>query len=185
MQKGKEMNFNKLLAETLGYEGGKTVDSGGVTNAGVTQGAMDAYAKENNIPTKSVNDLSFGDAKDIYYKDYFVKPKLDKIPSEKVAGVLFDFGVNSGQGTAVKALQKIVGAKPDGVIGNKTLKAVDKYIAKNGEDILTDEILNNREKLMTSLVVNNPAKYGKYVNGWANRIASQRQKYLPPITPTE
>ena len=176
------MNFNKMLSDTLKEEGGKTVDSGGVTNYGVTQGTYDAYAAEKKLPTKSVNDLSFGDTKDIYHEAFFKKPKLDTLPSEKVASALFDYGVNSGQGTAVKALQTVVGAKADGLLGKKTLKAVDKYIAKNGEDALTGAIIDHRENLMNSLIAQNPEKYGQYANGWANRIAGQRQKLLsnPP-----
>jgi len=174
------MNFNKILADTLKEEGGKTVDSGGVTNYGVTQKVYDAYTAEKKLPNKSVNDLSFGDVKDVYHEAFFKKPKLDTLPSEKVASALFDYGVNSGQGTAVKALQTIVGAKADGILGNKTNKAVERYIAKNGEDALTSAILDNRENLLNSLVIKNPAKYGQYAEGWANRMARQRQKLLSP-----
>jgi lysozyme family protein len=148
---------------------------------GVTQKAYDAYTAQNKLPRKSVNDLSFGDAKDMYHSEYFTKPKFDKIPSEKVAAVLFDYGVNSGTGTAVKALQKIVGTKADGIIGNKTLKAVDKYIANNGEDGLVDAVMTNREKLLSDLVAEDPAKYGAYADGWANRTKALRGKYLPPV----
>lgn len=173
------MNFPQILSETLKFEGGQANDSGGKTNAGVTQKTYDAYAAANKLPRKSVNDLSFGEVHDMYKDEFFQKPKFDKLP-EKVAGVMFDYGVNSGTGTATKDLQKIVGVKADGIIGKKTLSAMDKYIAKNGEDSLTDAVMTSRENLMTNLVTQDPVKYGAYEQGWSNRTQALRQKYLSP-----
>lgn len=174
------MNFNQILADTLRFEGGETVDSGGVTNRGITQKTYDSYAASKGKPSKSVNELSFGDAKNLYYDEYFVKPKIDKIPSEKVAAITFDFGVNSGTVTAIKALQEAVGAKADGVIGKKTLASMDKYIAKYGEEALADAVMTKRENLMSNLIMQNPEKYGAYEKGWSNRTKALRQKYLLP-----
>lgn len=171
------MDFEPILTNTLKLEGGKTVDTGGVTNMGVTQSAFDAYAQENNIPVKSVNDLKLGDVSKFYEEKYWKQPKISELPSEKVAALVFDYGVNAGTGTAVKSLQKIVGSKSDGVIGKKTLAAVNEYIAKHGEQELAERIISDREDHYVNLVNSNPDKYGRYFNGWMNRITKLQKQY--------
>ena len=68
------------------------------------------------------------------------------------------------------AVQSIVGSKPDGVIGPKTIKAINKYVEANGVDVLHKQILDNRVEHYNSLVVSNPQKYSKYLSGWLNRV---------------
>lgn len=170
-------DFIPILMNTLQHEGGETWDTGGHTNYGVTQDTYNNYAKVNQLPNKNVKDLGFGDVKNVYFTEYFKKPKFDAIPSDKVAGVLFDFGVNAGVGKATKELQKVVGVKPDGKIGKQTINAVDTYIKKNGEDFLASQLLNARANHYLELVTANPQKYGKYQQGWLNRISKLKEQY--------
>jgi lysozyme family protein len=174
-------NFTaNILPVTLGYEGGvdlNEVGDSGISNFGVTQKAWDAYTTQNKIKGKgSVKDLKYGDVRDFAYNEYYKKPKLDTLPN-KVSGVLFDYAYNSGAGRAVKTLQEIVETVPDGIIGKKTREAVDNYIKENGEDTLISGILDNREAFLSDLLINNPEKYGKFAEGWANRMSSLRDKY--------
>jgi len=171
--------FNKLFAETLGYEGGvdQTME-GVVSNMGVTQTAYDAYNKKNSLPTKDVKEISFPEGRDIALEEYFKAPKLDKIQDKSLQGAMFDYEYNSGGRQSVKAVQEIVGTKADGLIGKKTLKAINKYIEENGSQALVGELLSQREQFLTNLTISNPQKYGKYLKGWINRIGKQRAKYL-------
>ena len=84
------MGFDAILTNTLGYEGGVTTDTGGLTNYGITQNTYNAVASELGLETKSVKDLKYGEVRKIYENEYFKKPNIDKIPSEKVQTALFD-----------------------------------------------------------------------------------------------
>lgn len=162
-------SFKDVLNRTLKFEGGYTEDTGGPTNYGVRQDMYDAYAKANKLESKKVTDLKYGDVKNFYEKDYWEKPKISKLPAE-IAGNVFDYGVNAGQGKAIKTLQEVVGAKPDGVIGPKTLKAVNDYMAKVGAKALNKQILDRRAQHYNELVQSNPQKYSRYLNGWLARV---------------
>ena len=173
-----EKDFNKILSESLGYEGGyddSMAKDGVISNFGITQKLYDAYNKDN---PKDVKDITYGEARDIYYDEFYKPLKIEKFKSNHVKSVIFDYAINSGRSQAVKDLQNIVGSKPDGIIGKKTLKKLDKFIKDNGESELINQYINSREHFLKSLVIKNPEKYGKNINGWMNRLNSQRQKHL-------
>ena len=176
-----DKEFNKIFATTLGYEGGvdKTM-KGVVSNMGVTQTAYDAFNKRKNLPIKNVEGVSWGEARDIGYEDYYIDSKIDKLYSGRLKGAAFDYEYNSGGRKSIKAIQGIIGVKQDGKVGPKTQKALKEYIKKNGQDAIVENLLNEREQYLTDLTISNPQKYGKYTQGWANRIQKQRNKYLQP-----
>ena len=164
------MDFDNILLNTLKNEGGVTTDTGGLTNYGITQDTYNSIAPSLGLGKKSVKDLKYGEVKTVYENEFYKKPAIDKLPSIKLQGIMFDWGVNAGTGTAIKKLQEIVGTKPDGKMGKKTLEAVNNYIAENGEESLAFDIMNSRFNHYKSLVESNPEKYGKYAQGWDNRL---------------
>lgn len=168
-------DFKKVLNQTLQFEGGYTEDSGGKTNYGVRQDIYDAYAKQNKMESKDVRNLKYGEVKDFYKKNYWEDPKINMLPREISASV-FDYGVNAGQGTAIKAVQNIIGTKADGIIGKKTIAAINKYVEKNGVKELHKKILDNRVEHYNNLVISNPQKYSKYLSGWLNRVNTISQR---------
>lgn len=169
-------DFNLILPQTLSFEGGTTVDHAGLTHRGITQSTYDAYAKQNGLKTKPVTELNYGETKDFYYNEFYKKPNFDKLP-QKVSAVAFDYGVNSGPSQASKSLQRIVGVKDDGIVGPKTIAAINKYISKNGESDLVSKVLDERTNHLSQLVASDPQKYGKYLDGWANRLKKLRSTY--------
>ncbi len=176
------MSFDTILTETLGYEGGYTQADGHNTNYGVRQDLYDVYRKENKLESKDVKDLNYADVRKYYKSEYYDRYKLDKLP-EKTSKMVFDFGVNAGTGTAIKKLQEIVGTKADGIIGKKTIEAVNKYIEKEGEDFLSHQILNKRGAHYIDLVDSDPAKNEKFLQGWMNRIGNIKRNN--GLSPTE
>jgi len=174
-------NFTaNILPATLAYEGGvdkNEVGDSGISNHGVTQRAWDAYTAEKGMPQGSVEDLSYGDVRNFAYHEYYKKPQLDTLP-QKTSAVLFDYAYNAGVPKAVSNLQDIVGSVPDGIIGKNTKKAVEEYIKANGEDALIAELIDERELFLQDLIENNPEKYGKFAQGWGNRLTSLRDTYL-------
>jgi lysozyme family protein len=75
-------------------------------------------------------------------------------------GAVFDWGVNSGMGRPAKAVQRIVGATPDGAIGPKTVKAIFDFDAKDTIEKLYDA----RQKFYESLKT-----YETFGRGWSRR----------------
>lgn len=120
-------DFWKALYYVLDHEGGfsnHVADKGGRTNYGITQATLNRYIKSHpgtRVPDK-VELLSVKDAEEIYRAEYW---KFDKICSQRVATKVFDMAVNMGVGTATRLLQKAVNASPDGILGPKTLDAVN------------------------------------------------------------
>ena len=172
-------NFTPILHDTLNLEGGYTVDNGMPTNRGVKQDTYDDYAKRYKLPRKEVSELKYGDVVDFYKNDYWETPKINLLP-DKVSAVVFDYGVNAGTGKAIKDLQRVIGTKDDGIIGKKTLGSLNKYIEKFGEDELINNLIDERMQHYGNLVTKEPQKYGKYIDGWSNRINHLRVKYTTP-----
>lgn len=173
-------HFEKALDQTLKNEGvsnGKTGyvndknDSGGETNYGITK----AKARECGYKGKMC-DIPFDKVKEIYFQEYWKKTNAGNIPNFNISFLLFDFAVNSGVSNAAKKLQtainkEVSGSKLviDGIIGQKTINAIDKYIDnehyrfysnKLGENYIV-EILN----YYTSL-----SKFNIFGKGWINRV---------------
>jgi len=79
--------------------------------------------------------------------------KLDYINDNIKANEMFIFGVNAGHHNAIKAAQKLVGVSVDGVIGEKTIKAINDY------DMLAFDLGYDRLELAyyQSLIEKNPS----------------------------
>ncbi|GAB6066027.1 hypothetical protein JCM9492_11190 [Aquifex pyrophilus] len=98
-----------------------------------------------------------------YYKNYW-KP-FEKVKDEKIKALLFETAVNLGVQKTVKLAQKVLGLKTDGVLGPRTLEALN---SANPEDFIRDFTLA-RIAFYTALANKNPRKYGLYLRGWINR----------------
>lgn len=118
--------FNKCVKHILKYEGATYTndpdDPGGPTKYGITLGR---YREQ--FPDATAGDirrLRRVDALPFYKRDYWDACKCDKLPIG-IDFVVFNRGVNSGPKRSVMALQKLVGVKRDGIIGPKTIAAVN------------------------------------------------------------
>lgn len=154
-------------ADKLGIEGGfsnNPADKGGRTKYGVSEVFDSVYLDELGIA--DIMDLTQDQAKQVFYSKYWRAVKGDKLPPT-VAMSLFDFAVHSGQSTAIKKLQRLVGVKPDGIVGPKTIAAVE---AGDSKDI-TDRLMGSRRAYLKAIVRNNPDQ-GVFETGWENRVGS-------------
>jgi len=112
-------DFEKAIEKVLMWEGGLTDDkndSGGLTKFGISHTAY---------PNVDIANLTIDEAKKIYKRDYWDKIKGDEIQGQAIAEVIFDFGVNAGVETAVKTAQRICRISDDGVVGDKTISALN------------------------------------------------------------
>lgn len=171
VQTSPDDKFQKAASFTFGAEGGYTVDNGGPTNYGITQTTLDGFNAKHGYPSQSVKDMTSDDAKFVAKNEYFDGPQFGNLP-DRTAVAAFDYAMNSGQHQAILDLQRTVGVNPDGRMGPRTQMAVSQYVSQNGEDALLQDYVSRRQKLMGTLIHNNPAKYGSSQDGWANRIDS-------------
>lgn len=153
------MNFDTAFEKLLHHEGGfsdHAADPGGKTRYGITE----AVAREVGY-RGDMRELPLDLAKRIYLERYWRPVRADELPAG-VRYAVFDAAVNSGPGQAVKWLQRAAGVLDDGVLGPKTLAAVNALNA----DSLRSKILAQRLRFMSSLP-NWPA----FSRGWSRRIA--------------
>lgn len=117
------------LTLMFGHEGGYVnvaSDRGGPTKYGITHKTLAAHRGKASVTAAQVRAMSIEEATDIYQRSYWGQSGGDVLPPG-LDYAAFDFGVNSGPARAVKVLQKVVGVRVDGHLGEDTLKAARAY----------------------------------------------------------
>lgn len=169
------MTLDQIIDVTIKAEGGYVndpADRGGATKYGITQ----AVARANGY-TGDMRDLPLDTAREIYKREYAVKPGFADFPSQ-VAAELFDTGVNMGTAKATEFLQRAVnalggaGIAVDGKMGPATRGAVKSYLQSRGNavDILCKTLNCLQGVRYVEIVEKNPTQR-KFINGWiGNRV---------------
>lgn len=166
--------FDIAIPHTLVWEGGYVNhkdDPGGETNRGITDrldGKIDGMVDLDGDLDGDVDikGLTEAEAKQVYKRRFWDKMQGDKIESQLIANILFDGFVNCGA-NGIKIMQRILNQKDDGVIGPKTLAAI------NGADeiLLYNRYKNERIHYYIDLAERKPA-LKVFLKGWLNRIHS-------------
>ena len=160
--------FNYILKVEGGYSNNSN-DRGGVTNYGITSKLAKTYGYE-------VASLTKEQAKDIYYKEFYLKNKIDDITNYKMALTIFDWLVNSGTWAIKKAQLTLcnLGYKVDidGIIGRDTLNSLNSV---NVNDFLNE--YHRIQKLFYEAIVNNNPSQKVFLQGWYNRL-NNKIKYI-------
>jgi lysozyme family protein len=166
--------FDDFVGKVLKHEGGYTVDQGGPTMRGVTWRDNAKELSELGYSEKTLKNLTADDATKVYKKKYFDAPKLNLLPDD-LQYVAFDYSVNSGPSRAIKSLQKIVGAKTDGIMGRDTLARIQAYKDQYGAKALQHAYVDERKEFLKGLAMKDPKRHGGSLKGWMNRIASLKR----------
>ena len=166
--------FDKIFNYLIYVEGGYTddkYDKGGKTKYGIIEVEARKYGYKGLM-----KDLTLELAKEIYFKKYFIKNKLDKIDNEEIALSICDWTVNSGAWGLKKAQQTLnelgYNLIVDGIFGNKTLQAlntvdVNKFL----------ELYHEKQRLFYNNIVKRNPTQKKFLKGWLNRV-SRKENYL-------
>lgn len=170
-----ELRFSKALDVVLQDEGGYSNDPddpGGSTNLGITQKDLDHWAAILGLP-HSVKSLTHNDAAIFYKHVWWDKYNYNAINSITIATKIFDLAVNIGAIPAAFILQKSLqwaayGIEDDGVIGQKTLAAVNEMCLHGREDDLHYELMEEATHYYEHLTEENPKLY-KFLKGWLRR----------------
>lgn len=165
-------DVTKLAPFILQWEGGFVNDPddlGGATNRGVTIGTYATYCKKKGYPAPTVEglkNLSDKDWTEILKTLYWDRWKADNIKSQSVANILVDWVWASGV-NGIKIPQKVLGVTADGIVGAKTLAALN---ARNPKELF-EEIRAARIQFIADICRKRPAN-NKFKKGWLNRINS-------------
>lgn len=154
------MHFDEAFHHLLGHEGAYSNhpnDPGGETMWGITK----VVARENGYEGL-MKDLPVETAKVIYKAKYWNAVRAEELPPV-LRYAVFDAAVNSGPGTSIRWLQEAVGATPDGVLGPKTLAAINEL---NPDGVLR-RMLGKRLRAMTNM-----RGWPSFSAGWARRVAT-------------
>ena len=166
------VNVYKLAPWILKWEGGfvnDPADLGGATNMGVTIGAWKScgYDKDGDGDI-DVDDLRLLTREDVVNRvlkpHYWDRWKADDIKSQSVANILVDWVWASGA-HGIKIPQRLLGVSVDGIVGPKTLAAVN---ARNPRELF-DMIKIARFDFIEDICRKRPAN-NKFKRGWMNRI---------------
>jgi lysozyme family protein len=147
--------FDLAVDRVLDHEGGyvnSPNDPGGETKWGISK---------RSYPWLPIADLTRDDARRIYHDEFWrAVGAQDRHPA--VAFQLFDFAVNSGIQTAVRAYQRALGVADDGHFGPVSATAAGSM--SDADQVM--RILAERLDFMTRL--SNWPDAGK---GWTRRVA--------------
>ena len=165
-------DVNKLVPFILQWEGGYSShpnDPGKQTMRGVTIATYTAYRKSKGLPKPTVQDLIRITPKEwteILKTMYWDKAKGDEIKSQSVANIIVDWLWASGCGM-IKNVQRVVGTFPDGIVGRKTLAAIN---AREPYELF-EQLYKARVAYIDKICAKNP-KLEVFRRGWMNRLNS-------------
>jgi lysozyme family protein len=164
-------DVTKLVPHIVKFEGGWVNDPddlGGATNKGVTYKTYKLYCRRKGLPQPTIEqlkNLTDEEFTDILKTMYWDACRGDRIESQSVANAIVDWAWNSGTVTAVKEVQRILGVKDDGIIGNITLASIN----SRSPLPMFGAIQQARIAYLERICMARPANK-KYIRGWLNRV---------------
>lgn len=153
---------------TLNVEGGYQCDqddkgnwTGGNIGVGALKGTKYGISAA-SFPDVDIKNLTKEQAIYLYKTRYWEKNKCDYMP-DALSIAVFDYVFLSGT-QGVRDLQRVLGVKVDGVIGNQTLCAC------NSKPLwqIIKEYFDKRMEYV--IYLGSKPKYSKYKQGWINRV---------------
>lgn len=163
-------NWDECFAMVIKSEGGfvnNSKDPGGMTNLGVTRSAWEAFINR-KVTEDEMRALTPEVVKPFYKALYWDRIKGDRLP-DGVDYAAFDLAVNSGPHRAAQYLQEIAGVTVDGMIGPKSLEAIQSCDAKETADAICDMRLDFLKRL---------SGFDTFGKGWTDRVGRVKAKAI-------
>lgn len=160
-------DYKKLIPTVLKYEGGYAgnIDGKICTMKGVT---LDIYRKYfgRQKTCKELRGISNAEWEYIFKEGFWDRWKADEINNQSIANLLVDWCWTSGI-YGIKYPQRILGVKDDGIVGDKTIAAINSYPNKKE---LFDKLWNRRKKHFEDIAKTH--NRAKFLNGWLRRLSA-------------
>ncbi len=191
------LSVREIADQILDREGGfvnDPDDPGGATNHGVTIHTLRALGidldGDGAVTAGDVRRLSRDQAREIFIRDYFERPRISMLP-EVLQPSVFDMYVNSGA-NAVRILQRLLGrmgepVRVDGAIGPQTAAAARRAAAA-APDHIADAYGIARRNYYYRLADARPAsrKYARRRDGGKGGWIIRAEAFIsPPLRLTE
>lgn len=170
---------SKLVPFILSWETDKYTnnkkDKGGPTKYGITLATWRKVGYDKNgdgvLNEEDVKLLTKDDFHRVFKQNFWNACKADKIQDQSVANMLVDFAYNSGVKRAATYLQLTLGITADGIIGNKTLFAINKSNGKR----LFERFKKTREDYLKSIA---KGEQKDFLDGWLRRLSNITYEHL-------
>ena len=161
-------DYKKLIPTVLKWEGGfanHPSDPGGATNSGVTLSTFrSVYGKDKTV--QDLKNMTMEQWEYIFKTRFWDRWKADDIDNQAIANLLVEWLWASGV-YGIKYPQEVLRVKTDGIVGLKTLAAINYYPNKKE---LFDKLWNRRKKHFEDIVRNRPQSK-VFLKGWLRRLS--------------
>lgn len=158
----------KLIPFILRWEGGfvnDPDDAGGATNKGVTIATF-RHFYGSNATVEQLKQITDEQWLHIFKTGYWDRWRADEIENQSIAHIVVDWVWASGV-YGITGVQKILGVAVDGIVGPKTLAALN---SRQPRDLFY-QIRDARIAFIDDIVRRKPTQK-KFLRGWTNRIMS-------------
>lgn len=119
--------------------------------------------KKCSVILSNVSDLT-GEVYRFYKQEFWNKMGLDKVNSGHICNEMFIFGVNVNWDKCNKEVQKMIGVKDDGIIGDKTIAKINEV-----DEEWFDKEFDKVEMEYYERIVEQKPHLAKNLKGWFNR----------------
>ncbi len=176
-------DFNPCFEKVILLEGGYKLhevfgDRGGMTYAGIAERSWPKWEGWGKIRADEYDSELTAMVRKFYKTEFWDRVHGDDIHSQQTAYHMFAFAVNAGLRVSVRMAQRIIGATPDGILGDRTLAKLNEMIQdEKDERIFTvtfslfkifrykDICLNDSRRGDDKIFSNQ-----KFLCGWINRV---------------
>lgn len=157
--------YTKLIQKVLKCEGGYAndpADNGGCTMKGVTIATYRKFFGSNKT-CKDLKEITQAEWDLIFKEGYWDKWRADEINNQSIADLLVDWTWASGR-YGIILPQRVLGVKDDGVVGPKTIAAINNY---PDQKELFWKLWIRRKRHFEDIAKNGKEKFLK---GWLHRL---------------
>lgn len=143
--------INGIIEREGGYSD-RAADRGGPTNMGITIPTLSDW-RGRRATAEDIRSLARSEAYSIY-RHIFVRPWV-WVPDPDLQVLLIDWSVTSWNKVPTKALQRAVGAEPDGVVGPETINKTMDALNINSHEVYRS-VLRERTLFYVRIALSDP-----------------------------